>query len=78
MNAIEAKKMTEEKLKAELPEEEYELVKRGIESSINFGFFRYWRDGKLYESVKEKLRSEGFKISDGFWKDCAGTTISWK
>ena len=78
MNAIEAKKMTEGKLKTNLPEEQYQWVKSCIESRINSGHFKRWIDGTLYESVKERLRSEGFKVSDKFLKDSAGTTITWK
>jgi hypothetical protein len=78
MNATEAKKMTEIKLKSEVPKKQYEWVKDGIQNHVNLGEYRYWIDGTLHESVKERLRNEGFKVSDRFLKDLAGTTITWK
>ena len=77
MEAVEARKVATEKLNSVVQEDQYQWVKQGIQDYVNIGKYRYWIDGTLHESVKERLRSEGFKVSDKFLKDLAGTTITW-
>lgn len=78
MNAIEAKKKTEEFLNGKLKMEQYDWVQKGIVAAVNKGQFSYWIDGTIYESVEKMLIDEGFGVKKLTREDYhTTTTICW-
>lgn len=75
MNAEKARKITNDRLENDLPNQEYDSVIESIELEARSGSYSIFFN-ELFKKTIEKLKTDGYKVKKDWI--CDGYNVSWK
>lgn len=75
MNAEKARKITNDRLENDLPNQEYDSVIESIKLEARSGSYSIFYD-ELFDKTIKRLKNDGYKVKKDWI--CGGYNISWK